>query len=419
MPPGPLYDRAIRVLAVGNVYPPHHLGGYEVIWRGVTRRLRADGHTSRVLVTDHVGSDVLAPDEEDVRRELRWYWRDHEWPWLNPVQRLALERYNATVFDRHVQDFNPDVIAWWPMGGMSLSLIERARRRRIPAVLFVLDYWPSYGPQHDLWTRMWAPRPRAGAVVQRLTGLATRQQLAAAGRWVFCSASMRDATLATGLQISEHSILHPGVASEYIEATWPVEESPWRWRILYLGRVVEQKGVRTVVEALSGLPEANLRIVGDGDEPYRRGLEQLAGRLGVSDRVSLEPAKSRADVRDVYRWADVVVFPVEWPEPWGLVPLEAMALGRLVVATGRGGSGEFLNDGVNSLLFEPGAAEGLADAVRKLAGDPSMRRHLRDGGRRTATAHGEDEFNREAVLELEAAAAHGTIKPGTASPPRP
>ena len=53
----------------------------------------------------------------------------------------------------------------------------------------------------------------------------------------------------------------------------------------------------------------------------------------------------------------MVVFPVRWEEPWGLVPIEAMARGRPVVATGRGGSGEYLRDGENCVLFEADDAE--------------------------------------------------------------
>ena len=58
-------------------------------------------------------------------------------------------------------------------------------------------------------------------------------------------------------------------------------------------------------------------------------------------------AKPRAELRDVYAAADVVVFPVQWNEPWGLVPLEAMSVGRPVVASGTGGSAEYLRDGEN------------------------------------------------------------------------
>lgn len=106
----------------------------------------------------------------------------------------------------------------------------------------------------------------------------------------------------------------------------------------------------------------------------------------------------------MYRDADAVVFPVEWPEPWGLVPLEAMALGRPVLATGRGGSGEYLVDGVNSLLFRAGEPAALAGALRTLAGDEQLRERLRRAGYETATRHTEEAFNRAALAEMLAAA---------------
>src|SRR5947209_1264313 len=118
---------AMRVLAVGNVYPPHLLGGYEVIWRGAMRHLRSEGHDGRVLTTDYRRGDVPGDANEDpeVYRELSWYWRDHEWLSLSPRERFRLERHNAAVFDRHLREFRPDVITWWPVGGMSLGLLER------------------------------------------------------------------------------------------------------------------------------------------------------------------------------------------------------------------------------------------------------------------------------------------------------
>jgi len=139
----------VRVLAVGNMYPPQHLGGYELVWQGAMRALREAGHEVRVLTTDLRLSD--AGEEDDfVARELRWYWRDHAWPSFTPRERLALERHNARVFDRHVRELRPDVVTWWSMGGMSMSLIERARRRGLPAVGFVHGDWLHLG-LNALW----------------------------------------------------------------------------------------------------------------------------------------------------------------------------------------------------------------------------------------------------------------------------
>lgn len=400
-----------RVLAIGNAYPPHHLGGYEIAWRGVMRRLHEEGHRARIITTDYRRSDGGAREAEDpdVHRELDWYWRDHEWRTLGPLARLRLERHNAVVLDRHLSEFRPHVITWWPVGGLSLGLIERSRRAGLPAVLFVHDYWLRYGPERDLWIRMWAQRRALGAIAERLTGLPTRIDYSRAGRWLFNSRLVRDDTAAAGVRPTHASILSPGVADAYTLAPREREVPAWRGSLLYVGRVVQQKGVRTAIEALALLSEDfTLTIVGDGDPVYASALRRLASELGVAPRVSFEPGRGHDELIETYRSADAVVFPVEWEEPWGLVPLEAMALGRPVVATGRGGSGEYLVNRRNSLLFQPRDAEGLAAAVRALAADPPLRDRLRAAGYDTAARHRETEFNDRAAAEiLDAAGSSG------------
>jgi SAM-dependent methyltransferase len=80
----------------------------------------------------------------------------------------------------------------------------------------------------------------------------------------------------------------------------------------------------------------------------------------------------------------VFVFPSEWEEPFGLVPIEAMACGTPVVATGTGGSGEFLRDEYNCVLFPPGDPRALAFAIRRLHEDADLRDRVVRGGQQTA-----------------------------------
>jgi glycogen(starch) synthase len=335
----------LRVLAVGNAYPPHHLGGYEIIQRGAMAELRAAGHAVRVLTTEHRNLVVAAgaAEDPDVHRELRWYWHDHGWPAMDLRARWRLERANAAVFDHHVRDFRPNVVTWWPMGGLSLGLIERARRSGLPAVLFVLDYWLSYGRERDQWLQTWSWLGPGAAAVAPLTGLPARVDFTRAGRWLFCSSVVRDSALASVLRRgrADSRILAPGVGQRFLDSPPCDASAAWNWRLLYAGRVVDEKGVDTAVRALAQLPaEATLRIVGDGDGPYQAQLTRLASELGVAGRVSLLPARPYEQLPALYAAADAVIFPVRWPEPFGLVALEAMARGRPVVATGRGGWGD-------------------------------------------------------------------------------
>jgi glycosyltransferase involved in cell wall biosynthesis len=105
--------------------------------------------------------------------------------------------------------------------------------------------------------------------------------------------------------------------------------------------------------------------------------------LELGERVRFANA-DRSELQTLYAAADVFVFPSEWDEPFGLVPVEAMACGTPVVATCTGGSAEFLRDGVNCLRFRARDPSELARCVRSLAADASLRARLVSGGLATA-----------------------------------
>jgi glycosyltransferase involved in cell wall biosynthesis len=382
------------------MYPPHHLGGYELVWRSAVRHLRSLGHEVRVLTTDFRLPHPSEPEDDDVHRELRWWWRDHAFPSMGVREVLQLERHNARVLQRHLDGV--DLVSWWSMGGMSMSLLERVRRRGIPAVAFVHDDWLDYGPRVDAWLKLFTGprRGRLAGPAQALLRLPTSVDFDQAARYVFVSERTRQRALDAGRNPGDWGIAHSGIDPAYID---PRPEQPWQWRLLYVGRIDERKGIATVVDALAKLPEATLTVVGEGDPGAEQKLRQQAAQLGVMARIRLEGFRRRPELPAAYEAADVTIFPVIWEEPWGLVPLESMALGRPVIATGRGGSGEYLRDGENALLYEAGDADALAAAVRRLADDPALRARLVRGGSETAPLHTEAVFNAAVAREVEAA----------------
>lgn len=368
----------MRVLAVGNMYPPHHQGGYERVWAAATRELQRRGHDVEVLTTTHRERGVDAADPPGVRRELDWYWEDHAFRPLGLFETLRLERHNARVLDSTAR---PDLVMWWAMGGMSLSLVARARRRlRAPSLAVVHDAWPIYAPKFDRWTARYG----------RLAPPGHRYDPGLVDHWSFNSAYSRDLLGRGGVRLdpARCSVEHPGVD---LAAFPPAEPRPWRWRLAYVGRVEARKGVATALRTLAALPPvARLKITGASDPQHERELRALADELGVADRVRW--AGPVSDPAAVYAKADAVLFCVEWAEPFGLVPLEAMAVGRPVVATGTGGSAEFLRDEDNALLVAPGDASATAAAVMRLARDPALRERLCAAGTQTAQALTQDAF---------------------------
>jgi glycosyltransferase involved in cell wall biosynthesis len=394
---------AMRVLAVGSMYPPHFEGGYELVWRSAVRHLRDRGHSVRVLVSDYrvERPDPEIPEDPDAHRDLRWYWRDHSLVRLGPRTSLELERHNTRVLRSHLRELEPDVVAWWAMGAMSLSMIEVVRRCGVPAVGFVHDRWMLYGPDVDSWQRgMRRLGPLAGPLGSILR-VPTRLDLGRAGRWLFSSEALRDEILSV-LHLPDTGVVRPGIEPGLFPAA---PETDWRGRLLYLGRIDPPKGIATAIRAVASLPGTSLEIVGTGAAWHEAKLRDLARTLAVADRISFRGHVPRAQLADTYGAADALVFPVLWEEPWGLVPLEAMAVGRPVVATGSGGSAEYMRHERNCLIFEPrDDPAALADAVGRLEEDAGLRRRLRESGFETARQHTEDAFNEAVARELEQAA---------------
>jgi glycogen synthase len=392
----------VRVLTVGNMYPPHHYGGYELVWRSTVEHLRARGDEVRVLTTD-TNTGATEPDAPDVHRELRWRLRDAQFEKASRRVRIAEACHNHRVLDRHLNDMRPDVVAWWAMGGLTLTLLESVRERGVPAVAFVLDDWLDYGLWADPWTHMLrGRRSRAVRAVAALARVPATVDFDGAASYVFCSERTRRHALEQGHGLERTSVANLGIHPDYLD---PAPAREWGWRLLYVGRLDPRKGVDTAIEALPHVPdEARLELIGGWDTREEDRLCALAGELGVEERVVFGGQRDRPEILRAYAECDAVIFPVRWEEPWGLVPLEAMGRGRPVAATGRGGSGEYLVDGGNCVLFEAGDASALAEALKRLADDPELRRRLYDGGLETAAKYTEPLYNEAVERALREAA---------------
>ena len=165
-----------------------------------------------------------------------------------------------------------------------------------------------------------------------------------------------------------------------------------RRRVVVVSRLVERKGIGDVILALRDLPHTELVIAGGpardelDQDPEGRRLKQLAIRAGVLERVDFRGGLARADVPPLIRSADAVVS-VPWYEPFGIVPVEAMACGVPVVGAAVGGLIDTVVDGQTGFHVQPRDPDRLAAVLRGLLDDPGLRRRLGEAGARRAIEH--------------------------------
>jgi glycosyltransferase involved in cell wall biosynthesis len=186
-----------------------------------------------------------------------------------------------------------------------------------------------------------------------------------------------------GVPRSRVSIVPCGVDTEQFTAQGPTsadgvpDRRPGVPRIVSVGRLVRRKGVDELITALRRVPKAELLVAGgpppahlDADPDVAR-LRAAAAAAGVADRVRFLGAIPRDAVPPLLRSADAVVC-VPWYEPFGMVPLEAMACGTAVVASAVGGLTDTVVDRVTGLHVAARRPDQLAAALRDLLAAPAM-----------------------------------------------
>ncbi len=154
-------------------------------------------------------------------------------------------------------------------------------------------------------------------------------------------------------------------------------------RILAVSRLIERKGLGTLIEALGRLRSEDLSVDIAGDGPHGEALRQLAQSCGVADRVRFHGFMDRAGLASLYAEADIFVL-ASLSESCSMALLEAMAAGLPLIATRVGGTVELVQSGVNGLLVDAQDVGELTDAVRTLAHDPAQRERFAAANRALA-----------------------------------
>ncbi len=247
---------------------------------------------------------------------------------------------------RAVRKLRPDVVHLYGQFAGSFGQIGVRMATDAPTIYNV--QWPSYLSDRGPYTRIrnWSAEWLSCALATRVVALAEHDRRVLVDRRMCSPGKLSVIHNSHRLAVAD---LEPREANDAL-------------RLVFVGRVVDQKGLEHAIAALplisAAEPGVTLTIVGEG-ERLAPAL-QLAETLGVGHLV-LAVGYQRDPVQYI-RDADIVVVPSIY-EPFGIVAVEAMALGRPVVASGVGGLSEVVDDGHTGRLVPPADPRALASAV--------------------------------------------------------
>lgn len=376
----------MKILQVSNAYPPYWLGGYERIARWITHGLQERGHEVAVLtghgsrfdqspgVYPHLDLDLEALVHNHLEHGIAFpasFWRG--------LGRHVCHSGHYRTTRRLIESLEPDIISFWNPAFITFSPLLAARMSGVPAVIHASDVSINV-----------FRNPHPPALVAKSHGLArmlvdATLALARPAAYIVPSVFLRDRFVAQERIDAARLHVHP----------WPVEPSiakrpppavtsrPVR-RVLFVGSLIPEKGVDVLLRALRLAvlqePALRLTLVGGGPAAYEQQLRELAEGLPVEFRGRLE----QEDVVNAYASHDALAFPSVWPEPFAVVPLEAMAMGLPLIASSAGGTPEAVRHGETGWLVRPGDPLELCEALLALARDPDQAQRLAAAGQAVA-----------------------------------
>ena len=348
-------------------------GGIGIYVRNLTTLLETTGHDVAVICSERPAEDGPTM----VERIAGFDEFEHD------NARANRERVLATA-----TSFGPDVILIHAMDDFEL---ERLLRRQYSVARFVHNHiYCSSGIDHDTsplrpCERLQGPACVAGYLTRRCWNTSRPSTAVAFYRRATAAVSSLQASevIFAASDYVRGRILQHGVAPERVILApyFPgvpglpsdsLQLRPDGHTLLFVGRVLLEKGLDYLLRSLPDI-SGPWRLIVDGDGPALENAIALARRLRLLDRIEFAGWSSREQHLTHYETADVVVVPSVWPEPFGLVGIEAMAYGKPVVAFRTGGIPDWLAHEETGFLVENGNAVELGQRIGELLADPQLR----------------------------------------------
>jgi len=368
-------NKSFKILIVSHLYPPFSLGGYEMRCSQMAKALKDRGYEVCVVTSSYGGGNPQKKPEfiEGIKvyRALHDYGYTHitstRW---ERIKRLHQQYDDMLSFSRIAEEFSPDIINWWHLGGLCKGILAYPTHRGIPDVHWIEDTWmnslwddergDSFGWDR-FWQGRWGPKfqwPLFRFPAKILRGLAQKKGISFSFKNLksdfacFSCEFQREINAKKRIQFKDSSVIYGGskVDKFYCQRDWTYvlsRENPVR--LLYIAAITESRKLDILLEALEKMEENHrkkfsLTVVGKPPvkecEAYYNNMQEKVKRGSLSKNIIFLGQRPYNELTKIYKNHDLLIFTSARPEGIPNAVLEAMLSGLCVLSTGVGGTGD-------------------------------------------------------------------------------
>jgi glycosyltransferase involved in cell wall biosynthesis len=374
--------RALRVLICSSFFPPHYLGGAELIAYKQAKILQQMGHDVRVF-SGRLGGHWFRTHRVTHERGALQITRvslsaqdisGTSWDFNNPDIRRE--------FCRTLNDFTPDVVHFHNIVGLSIGMIDECYRRRIPTVMTLHDYWGicfkntllknngnicKQGGLVCLDCREMlagrSPLPSPVRNAHFLLALRQVDRLITPSRYVAAQYAVN------GISNDKITVIQNGIDAENFTSG---QRSTAELTLGFIGHLGKHKGLDVLLHALSLMDASQVRLLVVGTGEDAEWFQTFCHERGLDPYVTFVGHVENRWIATIYQQIDVLVVPSIWPENSPVTITEAMASGIPVIASDVGGISELVEDGVTGYLIPLRDSRAIAERIERFLARPEL-----------------------------------------------
>jgi glycosyltransferase involved in cell wall biosynthesis len=361
----------MRVLMCSrNYFPKGEYGGAQVSVAQLSRELAAQGHDIAVLnVDDHHHQGIHEPTGiKEYRLKLKNIYLRGAHPAPKRLTWHAIDRFGSAMdadYGKVLDEFKPDLINTHVMAGIGLGIWRAARKRSIPIVHRVSDYYLMC--LNSGYRKQGANCDGVCASCRTVALSGSKRASGAVSHIIYVSEKIRSIYEEAGVfpSTTPTHIIHGAYQPKKPVASRNGLVEPPHLTLGFFGRLSPEKGIETLLATLRQMPSNTwrLKIGGEGNPAYAEKLKQEAAGLPVEFVGYQQPD-------DFYATVDVLIVSSLWHEPSGRVAFESGIHGVIPVVAERGGLPEMVGYGRRGMTFNPDDPETLLTALRELLDEP-------------------------------------------------